>query len=246
MTTTESSQVAALLRDLRERAKELDCLYRVDALLSTTERPLATILQGIVESLPPAWQYPADCQAQLTYGDLVLRTSGFQPTPWMQSAAIVVDGAAAGSVEVCYLRAQPTADEGPFLKEERKVIETLAQRISSHLTHRRLRATMPAVAASAAPDESRVVLDFLRDTDPGLLAKISRKLINQLSWSGVSDAKRLLERSGVRALGGADSGADNRPLWRAETPASIDVTEEALALARRHMSEADQLRCLAT
>ena len=30
-----------------------------------------------------------------------------------------------------------------------------------------------------------MVLEFLRDTDPALLKRISRKLINHLSWSGV-------------------------------------------------------------
>ena len=39
-----------------------------------------------------------------------------------------------------------------------------------------------------------MVLGFLRDTDPALLKRISRKLINHLSWSGVLEAKELLQR----------------------------------------------------
>ena len=36
------------------------------------------------------------------------------------------------------------------------------------------------------------MLEFLRETDPALLKRISRKLINHLSWSGVQEAKELL------------------------------------------------------
>ena len=92
------------------------------------------------------------------------------------------------------------SDEGPFLKEERKLIETIAERIASAVTQRRLRAAFEgwaaADAAATAQGEWRVVLEFLRDTDPALLKRISRKLINHLSWSGVQEAKDLLRRGG--------------------------------------------------
>ena len=54
----DEPQVAAILHELQERAKELNCLYRVDELLNQPELPLERILRGIVEILPPGWQYP--------------------------------------------------------------------------------------------------------------------------------------------------------------------------------------------
>ena len=57
------------------------------------------------------------------------------------------------------------------------------------------------------------MLDFLRDTDPALLKRISRKLVNHLSWSGVEEAKELLRRGG--AILPAEPGLstdENRPL----------------------------------
>ena len=45
-----------------------------------------------------------------------------------------------GVVEVFYTKQMPHADEGPFLKEERKLIETVAERIASTIIQRRLKA----------------------------------------------------------------------------------------------------------
>ena len=51
--TQEETRVASILHDLQERAKELNCLYRVDELLSQWDRSIEAILRGIVEILPP-------------------------------------------------------------------------------------------------------------------------------------------------------------------------------------------------
>ena len=68
----DETQVATILRELQERAKELNCLYRVDELLNQPEFPLEMVFRGIVEILPPGWQYPHDCQARISYADTSL------------------------------------------------------------------------------------------------------------------------------------------------------------------------------
>ena len=229
------SQLGTALHDLRERTKELNCIYQVNDLLSSPDRPLAEVLEGIVALLPPAWQYPEECQAQIVYEDLLARTPGFEPTAWVQAAGIAVEGKTLGRIEVSYRHEMPAADEGPFLKEERKLLETLARRIASHVMHRRLRVALPGLAAAAPAGkraESRVVLDFLRDTDPALLRKISRRLINHLSWSGVSEAKLLLDRGAARPSGDSELTEGNRPLGRALPTPAGDLTAEAVSLAR--------------
>ncbi len=67
-------------------------------------------------------------------------TDNFRQTPWRLSADLVASGEKLGSVEVCYLEERPTLDEGPFLKEERALIDSLARKISA--TVERERATM--------------------------------------------------------------------------------------------------------
>jgi hypothetical protein len=245
----DKSQVEVILHDLQERAKELNCLYRVDELLGFWDVPLEETLRAIVEILPPGWQYPHDCQARIVLGSKSIQSSNFRPTEWVQSAKIVVQGETLGTVEVSYVQAMPRSDEGPFLKEERKLIETIADRIAEHILQRRLKAAftgLDAAGSAAKRGEWRIVLDFLRDTDPVLLQRISRKLVNHLSRHGVSEARELLQRETVAsAIGSAVSGGENRPI-RAEHNGRPDHTKEVFRLASEHLSENEILECVTT
>ena len=245
----DDTQFGTMLHALQERAKELNCLYQVGELLSQSSRPLEEIFRGIIEVLPPGWQYPHDCEARIVFENLTIQPPNFQVTPWVQKANIVAQGETVGTVEVFYRREMPRSDEGPFLKEERKLIDTISERIASAVTQRRLRAAFEGWAAAdagaTAQGEWRIVLEFLRDTDPDLLKRISRKLINHLSWSGVQEAKDLLRRGGAilsdeRGL----STDENRPLPQDAPGRSADLTTQALRIAGEHMSETEILNCV--
>ncbi len=247
----DEAQVASILHELQERAKELNCLYRVDELLNQSELPVEQMLRGIVEILPSGWQYPHDCQARIVFEGQPIEPADFRVTPWIQKAEINVQGEVVGFVEVSYREQMPRCDEGPFLKEERKLIETIADRIAGHIVQRRLKIAfegLTAVVAGHKPakGEWRVVLEFLRDTDPVLLQRISRKLINHLSWNGVSEAKELLQRGGVAAsIGAAAPGGENRPIRR-DLATGADLTSEAFRIAAEHLSEHEILDCVTT
>ena len=162
-----------MLHALQERAKELNCLYQVGELLNHSGRSLEDIFRSIIQVLPPGWQYPADCQARIIFEGTAIQAPEFLPTPWVQRASIVVQQEAVGAIEVSYRRELPRSDEGPFLKEERRLIDTIADRIANAVTQRRLKAAFEgwgaASATASAAAEWRVVLEFLRDTDPALL-----------------------------------------------------------------------------
>jgi GAF domain-containing protein len=247
--TQDETRVASILHDLQERAKELSCLYRVDELLNHGDLSLEAILRGIVEILPPGWQYPHDCQARILYEGQSIESANFEPSQWVQSADIVVQDTTVGSIEVSYRTQMPRSDDGPFLKEERKLINTIADRVAGCIVQRRLKAAFEGLSAAAegqvtAKGEWRIVLDFLRDTDPSLLQKIARKLINHLSWNGVVEAKELLQRgSTAAAIGASVTGGENRPLRR-EPSRSADLTNDAIRLASEHMSDNEILACV--
>ena len=160
-----------------------------------------------------------------------------------------MQGERLGVVEVSYRRELPRSDEGPFLKEERKLIETIAERIGSAITQRRLKAAFGAWSAADASatvqGEWRVVLGFLRDTDPALLKRISRKLINHLSWSGVQEAKELLQRGEpISSEEHRPASDDNRPLPQDVHGNAGNLTTEAFQIAGEHMSENEILNCV--
>jgi len=50
---------------LRERVKELTCLYGIDQVREREDLSLAQTLQAIVELLPPAWLCPQITRARI-------------------------------------------------------------------------------------------------------------------------------------------------------------------------------------
>jgi len=116
--------------ELRERVKEMTCLYGIAKLEEQEDVSLEKILQGIVEILPPAWLYPDIASARITLDGRAFETPRFREGGEKQTADLVVDGQRRGSVEVVYSEEKPELDEGPFLKEERSLINTVAHEIA--------------------------------------------------------------------------------------------------------------------
>jgi pyruvate,water dikinase len=219
--TEEQAPFDQIIRDLRERAKELSCLYQIDEILRNSEKPLGKILAEIVEIVPAGWQFPASCTARIILRDLDIHTPGFAETPWRLCAPILVSGAALGEACVHYTEPMPDADEGPFLKEERQLIDTIAGRIAQSVEHRELTRVFGRMDQSAlvppvtAQQEWMVIIDLLRRTDLDLYHKISRKMLNHLSWCGIEEVEQLLLNFSGRGAGdNAEMADENRPSRR--------------------------------
>src|SRR5512147_1506417 len=127
-----------IIEELQERAKELHCLYRVHELMDRPDVSIDEVCRTLLEVIPPGLQYPGACFARIIVGDSVYEPQRAVKTPWVLRAAVAVQGEAVGAIEVYYSKPMPRADEGPFLKEERKLVETIAERLSHFLMHRRL------------------------------------------------------------------------------------------------------------
>lgn len=119
--------VKARTRLLDERVKELECLHQAASLLRDPDLRAEQRLARMVDLLPRAFQHPAVACARAVIGEREYRTHGFRLTDWSLKQAVTRAGATVGSVEVAYLEARPAADEGPFLREERLLLKTVAQ-----------------------------------------------------------------------------------------------------------------------
>ncbi len=115
---------------LTERVKELTCLYGMAQIASQPDMSLEEIIQGIVELLPPAWQYPDIASARIILDGIAYTTQGFHESRQKQAAEIIVDGISRGVVELVYIQGKPDLDEGPFLKEERNLIDAVARQVA--------------------------------------------------------------------------------------------------------------------
>jgi diguanylate cyclase (GGDEF)-like protein/PAS domain S-box-containing protein len=135
-------QLEQKTRDLAERVKELTCLYTVSGLVQQSELPLEELFDGTLKSLVLAYQWPDYACARITHGNTVRQTANFRLTPRKQEARLIVDGATAGSITVCYLQAPSASATKLFLVEEQQMLDAVADRVSHNLADRRLRAAL--------------------------------------------------------------------------------------------------------
>jgi len=142
---SQSSTPEARLRlahDLVERVKELNCLYGISRLVEQEGISLNILLQGVVNLIPAAWQYPEVTAARIRLRNRQFLTASFQESPWKQQETIVVDGRKVGTLEVFYLIDKPFEYEGPFLKEERDLIHGIAERLGHIIESKRAGAAL--------------------------------------------------------------------------------------------------------
>lgn len=115
---------------LEERVKELDCLYELERLTAGEDAGTDEMLKRVADLLPTSWQYPRVACARVVVPGCEVASENFETSPWGIAAEIRVHDRPVGSVEVFYREELPEADEGPFLAEERVLIDTVAERLA--------------------------------------------------------------------------------------------------------------------
>ena len=233
-----------LMLELKERAKELNCLYEVQEILNKSTLSNAEMCNELVRVIPSGWQYPEICKVKLTCFNQVFTSDDFTETPWVIRSPIIVQAILSGEIAVFYTKERPQSDEGPFLKEERKLIDALAERCSLFILHQKLKSVFDQELAVNKDQKSEwwVILDMLKQTDPKLLIRLSRKMINYLCWTGVEEAGKMLElfspsfKSDVTLLTEVNS-----PYHKQADSDLLSLSYSIFELAARHLSERDIL-----
>ena len=120
-----------LLIALRERVKELNCLYGIAQLAERHPDSIEDLLGDLVNFLPFSWQYPEITCSRVVFKGKTYKSKGCKVTKWRQSSRIFMYNEPVGEVIIFYLEERPPADEGPFLREERVLLDALAERIGT-------------------------------------------------------------------------------------------------------------------
>jgi len=141
---------------LLERIKELTCLYGMAELIDRYGSSIDKIMRGIADLLPSSWQYPEITCGRVVVDEKKYVSANFKTSRWKQTADIKIGDEKIGAVEVYYLKKKPIFDEGPFLKEERLLINAVAERISKTVKH--IRSEHQLEIKSAALDNMNIAL----------------------------------------------------------------------------------------
>jgi two-component system sensor histidine kinase/response regulator len=127
---------STILHNLGERVKELRLVHQVARLLQRRQPSDRALFQELVELIPAAWQFPECCEARITFSGVAASTPGFRDSPWTQSKSFVTSEGV-GVIEVAYFLERPPAAEGPFLAEERALLDSLAELVVGYVELRK-------------------------------------------------------------------------------------------------------------
>jgi len=142
--------------DLNKRIKEINCLYSVSYYVEKQYLLLEEKLQNIVNLISSGWQYPEIACARIVLEGKEYKTNNFKETVWKQASDIIVHEKHIGTVEVFYLEERPMIDEGPFLKEERGLINTIAIELGEMVGHLK--------SDKSLAEQSRILEGFFTST----------------------------------------------------------------------------------
>ncbi len=131
-----------IIESLREREKELNCLYKVHEILRDEESDLEVVFKKLVNKIPLGWQYTGICKARIEYRDISITTPGFVETNWYQSSEIVVEGEVTGEIYVYYTEKIPGGEIPRFLPEEKQLLNIIAGQVAQNIFNRKLKETI--------------------------------------------------------------------------------------------------------
>lgn len=172
--STDITDLKKASNQLEERIKEQRCLYDISS-LPEQSITIDELLQKAVSYLPGGLQYPEATEAAITFGGDIYKTDGYRETSWQLSAESERIEDKTLKLNVVYTEEKPMADEGPFLNEERQlinsVIDTLSSQIDRIISDQRLK-------------ESKNRWEKLVKNDPDLIAILVDRKIKFINQSG--------------------------------------------------------------
>lgn len=128
-----------LLRESKERLKELNCINQATEIIKQGFL-IDETLQKICLILPAAYQYPDYTQCKIEYENKKYTSPTFSITPWIQKADFKTAEGKKGEIIVAYTQEFPVeSEEGPFLVEERNLINNIATLISNYINSVRIK-----------------------------------------------------------------------------------------------------------
>ncbi len=236
---TQNIKQEQIINELQERAKELNCLYEVQELLNKEDIDTQEILQGVIDLVPNGFQYPEICSVRINYKDHVLYSANFVETEWVLYADILVQNQIHGRIGVFYLEELPVCDKGPFLNEEIQLINSISKFLGVYFFHQRLKLLFDKDKSEESKSEWGIILDMLKNTNPKLLTRISRKMVNFLCWRGVSKAGELFDffRPVTYAEGSGLTKEVNFPYQAKTDSDSLEISYKIFEFASKYLGE---------
>ncbi len=218
-----------LVSVLGERVKELTALHNATRVLQQQQVDTASVLRELAELLPPAFQYPEITAARVRLGPVGATTAGFASSPPALRADCMTANGQPCSIEVVYTAERPPTAEGPFLAEERRLINTLADMLRAAYDRRQAEEQLRQTT-----EQLRSLSASLRSAREEEAARIAREIHDELG-AALSSLRWDLEEVGEVVSEAAD--APRLAALRRKIADMMGLTDAAVNTVRRIASE---------
>ncbi len=244
MTIANNKSLDKLIDSLDERVKELNCIYEVEELLHRTDLDLDEIFHEVLRVVPTGMQYPATAMAQIVYREKEYTLDAFRKTKWYLQSKISVQKRVVGELLVYYRDKKPESDLGPFLYEEKALLDSISRRLGHYILYEKLKlvfnkweSTKQNISKKRS-GEWQIVLELIQRTDHELFIRIARKMLNHLVWNGVQEAEELLQKFNPDLIFDPDKymGESNIPTKVQRFEDSFALSKQIFDVASRHLS----------
>ncbi|MEA2030585.1 MAG: PEP/pyruvate-binding domain-containing protein [candidate division Zixibacteria bacterium] len=248
----QKKSAGKLLESLQKRTKELNCLYQVEEALKEPHSDVDNIVTKVVQAIPSGLQYPDICLVKIVLKDKVWSSPDFHETELALISDILDGDVMAGNISIYYTKDMSEIGGSPFLKEEKKLINTIANRIGNYVTHQKMLQTVydwenaPHSNSNTSREEWQIVLRMLKQTDYNLYVSIARKMLNHLCWSGVAKAKHILQTFIPTDEINEDERPEewNQPHQIRGTAFNVDLIADVVNIAEDNVSDDEILKLI--
>ena len=128
---TTMDQNQNLLFSLRERNKELRCLYNISQLVADSTRNIRDVMAEAVTIVPNALRYAEMAGVKIIFQDKEFMNDGFVDSDIKMTADIKTANGPEGKIIITYAQDPDIDGEGAFLEEEKDMIEALSQQLGN-------------------------------------------------------------------------------------------------------------------
>jgi len=238
-----------LIVSLDERVRELNCLYEIEEVLADTELGVSSSLEEIVNIIPSGWQYTEACRVRIVHKNNTYESNDFRESIWFLTKEIKAHDGSTGIITVFYTEDKPDINNGPFLEDEKNLLDTIATRIGHYVMYSKLKLVFNKWESTKQEmsekneGEWKVIIELLKRTDPDLFSRISRKMLNHLIWQGISESEELLQEfTSLQHYEQSEvSGEVNMPIPKKSFRNTEKVNSEIFKLAKKYLTKTEIL-----
>ncbi len=122
--TILSERISKTEYSLKERVKELNCIYDIITSINDPNNSLEEILISTLDKIRCAWQFPKLICVKIHFDGKEYKTENFVTTPWKMSKEVFIKQRKLG-IDLHYI------EEQAFLKEEESLLEEILQQLKA-------------------------------------------------------------------------------------------------------------------